>query len=406
MHTKKIHIFGGGTMSHVRAHLALCAPAYGTTMRRLNDLYKEQPHEMDVVMHPTRMADLRSGMVTNTDVARHIEMLIDDPTTQIIVFSTAMCDFEGQVGGVKSGKQVRRLASGAGKVDMQLTPTAKVIRRIRAERKDIFLVGFKTTTGVPPDGQFYAGLNLLKEASCNLVLANDIVTRHNMLITPEEARYHEGDREQALLGLVEMSLLRSHLTFTRSTVVDAEPVPWASELVPSTLRTIVDYCIGQGAYKEGPTGVTVGHFACKIGPTTFLTSRRKMNFNDMEYIGLVKVETDGPDSVIAYGSKPSVGGQSQRIIFEAHSEMDCVVHFHCPLLISPYNDIPVVSQREYECGSHECGQNTAGGLKAFGPLKCVMLDKHGPNIVFNRDIDPKEVINFIKLNFDLSRKTT
>ena len=104
------------------------------------------------------------------------------------------------------------------------------------------------------------------------------------------------------------------------------------------------------------------------------------------------------------------GGQSQRIVFSENPEYDCIVHFHCPLK-SPLGNmhdqfnIPVISQREYECGSHECGKNTSTGLKQFGNLSCVMLDNHGPNIVFHHSIDPQEVIDFIRNNFDLSQKT-
>ena len=105
-------------------------------------------------------------------------------------------------------------------------------------------------------------------------------------------------------------------------------------------------------------------------------------------------------------AKPSVGGQSQRLIFSQHSGLDCIVHFHCPLKSDHVDDIPVVSQREYECGSHQCGQNTSNGLAMFrNGIACVMLDKHGPNIVFNHSIDPQEVIDFISDNFDLSQKT-
>jgi hypothetical protein len=64
-----------------------------------------------------------------------------------------------------------------------------------------------------------------------------------------------------------------------------------------------------------------------------------------------------------------------------------------------------VSQREYECGSHECGQNTSRGLRRFGDLSAVYLQEHGPNVVFHRSIDPQEVINFIEENFDLTEKT-
>ena len=150
-------------------------------------------------------------------------------------------------------------------------------------------------------------------------------------------------------------------------------------------------------------GVTAGHFAAKLDEKTFLTSRRKTDFNDMRNVGLVKVRTDGPDSVIAYGSKPSVGGQSQRIVFTEHSEADCIVHFHCEK--KPGSRVPTISQREYECGSHECGRNTSRGLRCFGNLLAVYLEHHGPNLVFNKDIDPQEVINFIEANFDLDTKT-
>jgi hypothetical protein len=57
------------------------------------------------------------------------------------------------------------------------------------------------------------------------------------------------------------------------------------------------------------------------------------------------------------------------------------------------------------CGSHQCGQNTSRGLQKFGNLYAVYLDQHGPNVVFNRTVDPKEVIDFIEENFDLEDKT-
>lgn len=410
MNQKKIVIFGGGTVSHVRSHLALCAPAYGGTARKLQFLCEELVPNMTASMCLTKMADPVSAMETNEDVEEWVKNIISDLNNKIVFFSCAMCDFSGNIANETSGKYETRLKSrDMGYPNVHLQPTKKVINLFRAEkgsRKDIFLVGFKTTCGATEDEQYIAGLDLCKKASCNLVLANDVKTRLNMVITPEEARYHvTTDREAALRGLVEMAKLRSHLTFTRSTVVAGSPIPWKSELVPEVLRTVVDYCVRNGAYKVGPSGATVGHFAAKIGPKTFLTSIRKTNFNDIEKNGLVKIETDGPDRVIAYGAKPSVGGQSQRIVFAEHPDCDCIVHFHCPLRANPRDKVPTVSQREYECGSHQCGQNTSNGLAKFGNLHAVYLDNHGPNIVFNKDIDPMEVISFIEENFDLEDKT-
>jgi hypothetical protein len=413
MTQKLVYVIGGGTISYVRNHLALCAPAFGTTARKIAELAKAHDDSMDVLLHLTKMAEPTSEIVTNEDLRKLVLKIIADLRTKIVFWNPAVVDFEGKVGRVDSGKHAQRLKTSDALGDlsyrMTLSPTEKILDGIRngwsehGQRKDIFLVSFKTTTDATPEEQYKAGLDLLKRTSSNLVLANDTVTRNNMIIVPEEAAYKvTTDRDAVLKELVEMAYLRSHLTFTRSTVVAGDPIPWDSYLVPEVLRNVVDYCIERGAYKKF-RGVTAGHFAVKINDTTFLTSRRKTDFNDMKNVGLVQVRTDGPDSVIAYGSKPSVGGQSQRIVFTDHPGMDCIVHFHCP--IKPGSQVPVVSQREYECGSHECGKNTSQGLKRFGNLKAVYLDQHGPNIVFSKNIDPKEVIHFIEANFVLEEKT-
>lgn len=409
---KKIHIYGGGTFSHVRTHLALATPAFGSTAILIRDLIEQQERfdTMHTELHLTKMAIRTSPLLTNEDVRDSVLKAKEDFDTKIIFFNVALCDYKGNIreGDGKyvispSGKYAQRLKTSNGNQEMLLTPEDKILPLIRNGRKDIFLVAFKTTSNATEQEQYLAGLNLLKKNSCNLVLANDVVTRNNMIITPEEAKYHiTTNRMEALIQLIDMTYYRSHLSFTRSTVIAGEPIKWDSDLVFPALRTVVNYCIDQNAYKPF-NGATVGHFACKIGDNEFLTSIRKSNFNDLKYKGLVRVTTDGDDSVLAYGAKPSVGGQSQRIVFTEHPEYDCIVHFHCP--IKQGSAVPVVSQREYECGSHQCGQNTSRGLKQFGNLSAVMLDNHGPNIVFNHTIDPQEVIDFINENFSLEKKT-
>lgn len=412
---KKVVILGGGTASHIRNHLALCMPAYGTTARALDHLCSHRfwP-QMLIDLQLTKMAWSESSLETNEDVAAFVDELIADFSVKVIFFNVAMCDFAGYILGedIDSGKYAPRLHSSSIKnYDIGLVPKEKILKHIRKTRKDIFLVAFKTTCGATEDEQYLAGLNLLKGNSCNLVLANDTKTRVNMIITPEEARYHvTKNRDEALTQLVDMTYLRSHLTFTRSTVVAGDPIPWDSDLVPHNLRQVVDFCIQKNAYKAF-RGATVGHFACKIGENEFLTSIRKSNFNDIEKLGLVRITTDGPDSVLAYGARPSVGGQSQRIVFKEHPGTDCIVHFHCPIKLG--SKVPRVSQREYECGSHECGRNTSRGLKTFTVgdntgtyvISAVFLKEHGPNIVFSRSTPARFIMKFIEDNFDLAGKT-
>lgn len=403
MYKKHIHIFGGGTISYVRNHLALAAPGTGRTAYQLFKICQARFDTMYAVMHLTRMADPESKLIDNDDVLAKIVELKKNMDTKIIFMSAALCDFEGQIGDETSGRLATRLRTADGPQQMVLTPAPKVIKCIREKRKDIFVVAFKMTCGADEQGQYLAALQLLKDNSCNLVLANDALTKVSMIVTPEEAKYHVTvDRDEALKQLVDMTYYRSQLSFTKSTVVEGQPVDWNSDRVFPSLRKVVEYCINASAYKPF-NGATVGHFACKTGPNEFLTSIRKSNFNDLAKTGLVRIVTDEDDTVIAYGAKPSVGGQSQRIIFSEHEDYDCIVHFHCPK--KPKSKVPSVSQREYECGSHQCGSNTSKGLSRFGNLSAVMLDNHGPNIVFHHSIDPQEVINFIKDNFELSQKT-
>lgn len=404
--SKKIDIIGGGTSSYIRPHLALSAPAYGTTARKIFDLCATRMPEHSRHLHLTRMAG-GMNIKTNDDLSQLIDKIVDDSSSHIVFMSAAVVDFEANilVNGeeTQSGRDKKRLQTSDGKQIAVLYPTQKLLSRFRRTRKDLFLVGFKTTTGATEDEQFIAGLELLKKSSCNLVLSNDVHTRKNMIITPEQARYCvTDDRERVLTDLVKMTHARSSLQFTRSEVIDGSPVSWDSELIPDSLRTVVNYCIEKGAYKPF-LGSTVGHFAVKIDDGKFLTSMRKKDLNKLSQTGMVLVEANGDDRVVAHGYKPSVGGQSQRIIFTEHQDVDCIVHLHCPLRNG--SDVPVRTQWPYECGSHECGKNTSMGLKDFNGIKAVMLEKHGPNIVFNRHEDPQKVIAFIESNFDLKNAT-
>jgi len=422
MNVKKIHIFGGGTIAHIANHLALCAPAYGTTAGLLYRFASKRFSEMDVCLHLTKMSGREVSfygppLETNEDVLKRVELLKADLNTKIIFFNCALVDWEPTEAHIpvdndddieldKFGKYEPRLDTHqTEEVNLWIGKSKKIIPYIREGRKDIFLVGFKTTCGASKQEMFEKGLRLCKEGSVNLVLVNDTKTRWNMIVTPEEAAYHEtNNRVEVLENLVDMAYYRSHLTFTQSTVVEGKPVKWSDERIPASVKAVVEHCIRGNAYKPF-ANATVGHFAVKLSDTEFLTSIRKSNFNDIMNTGMVYVKTDGPDTVIAYGAKPSVGGQSQRIVFRDHPGMDCIVHFHCPLRENHPDEIPIRSQREVECGSHQCGKNTSDGLKQFGNLKAVMLDQHGPNIVFSKDIDPQEVIEFINRNFYLNKKT-
>lgn len=396
----KVAIFGGGTVNPIANHLSICSFAKGTTAKHLYNLFKDT--KLEPQLYLSKMASEGKGdFHTNKDLEVLINAVKENQETKVIILTSAVCDFYYSNG---SGNN-KRPDSSMNFIPV-LSPSPKIVSTIRdKDHKHIFLVAFKNTVGLTKQEMYLAGLSLCKKASANLVFVNDTLNGQNMIVTPEEASYADNIvRTKALQELVDITVMRSHLSFTRSTVVAGEAIKWDSDLIPSTLREVVEHCIRNKAYKEF-NGATVGHFAYKVNDTTFLTSIRRSNFNDLHKIGLVKVVTDGPDEVTAYGFKPSVGGQSQRTVFSDHEQMDCIVHFHCPMKLDSRDNIPTRLQRDIECGSHECGKNTSSGLEEFGNLKAVYLDKHGPNIVFNSKIDHNEVIDFINANFNLNQKT-
>lgn len=409
---REIHIIGGGTVFHVRPHLALTAPAYGTTAKTLHSIILSKLGSdaiSRVHLHLTKMAG-GTSLETNADIAKLIGQLVADKAPKIIFMNAALCDFNGYIltqssnlhnhhQDTPSGKDQPRLDSS--KIEeMRLRPAAKIIGQIRKERKDIFLVGFKTTAGASPEEQYQKGMLLLKKNSCNLVLANDLHTRNNMVLAPELAAYaNTTDRFEALSELVDMTLARASNEFSRTKVVGEEPLPW--EKAPQALREVVEYCIKAGAYKPF-NGKTVGHFGYRPEPGFLLSSRRKQNYNEPSGLGLAMVHFS-PDGVVAYGGKPSAGVRSQYEVLKRHPQFNCIVHFHCPM--KDNGSVNVRPQKYFECGSHQCGQNTADGIKLYenDQIGAVMLDKHGPNILFHEKIDPQIVIRFIEKHFDLSK---
>ena len=339
----------------------------------------------------TRMADTQSHIVTKADLQ---EFLSIDPSVK--------------------GARVLVLAVSAPLLNEgpQLEEVYASVRRGPEGRKGTFLVLVDreaAESGNSLHSQYVEALHLLKKTSANLVLSGD--GDRWMVVAPEEARYHVGPFKDALDGLVQMIHARAEATFTRSTVVgtEADLVRLDDPRVPGNLREVVEHCIEAGAYKTF-RGVTAGHFAIKLGEGRFLTSIRKRDFNrHREEPILVEVEAEGLERVVAHGARPSVGGQSQRIVFDEHPGTDSIVHFHSPLRPNAPDAINFRDQRLAECGSHQCGANTSAGLREHvggsGRVKAVMRDNHGPNIVFGRETPAAEVIAFIERNFDLSQKT-
>ena len=184
----------------------------------------------------------------------------------------------------------------------------KIIQKIRKERKDILLVGFKTTCGSTKEEQFQKGLKLCKDASANIVFVNDVdkdritalneslkgldlfqgptygvgtyapklITpyisepkthcenekemleravselQNNGLVTPEESSYWYNTRDEALDGLVQMVLNRVKGEFVRTTVVEGNVISWNDTIIPQTFKDVFNHIRSNGGWHVNP----------------------------------------------------------------------------------------------------------------------------------------------------------
>lgn len=201
----KCVIIGGGTFNHISCHLSLAAPAFGETARHLHRVMMMfHSDRYESVLKLTKMADHTSNLVTNADVADYVSDLLDDMSVKVIILNAAICDFE-----IDSPTHQTRLSSDS---DYDVTLKGiktKILSTIKARRPDIFVVGFKTTHGASTDVQFKKGLHSMNSNSLNLVLANDVGTRVNILISDTGRAYYD-DRVSLLKRMLNIATSASH----------------------------------------------------------------------------------------------------------------------------------------------------------------------------------------------------
>lgn len=212
---KKIVILGGGTFSKVACHLALATPAFGTTARQLSAMYGVANNNFKVEMKLTKMADHTSDLIYTEDVQHYVQQVIEDSKVKVVIFNVAICDFE-----MSNPTSDSRLSSQED-YDVQLKGVGyKLIRHLREQRPDIFIVGFKTTSYDTNTSQTAKGRKLLESNGLNLVLANDVGTRTNVLIS-SGGWVNECDRQTALQLIVTESLVWLKKQHTKGNTFEA-----------------------------------------------------------------------------------------------------------------------------------------------------------------------------------------
>jgi phosphopantothenoylcysteine synthetase/decarboxylase len=176
----RLLVFGGGTFTHLRNHLAISAPAFGTTAKKLHNRL------IGSELFLTKMADTNSVLMTNMDVELFIDDVLKDKNVKTIILNIAFCDYEAlPIDNIENGSHADRLSTSNGNINIELKPTKKVVKKIKKERPDIFLVSFKTTTNKTIGEQIEIGNKSKSDNLSNIVFCNDTVTRQNIIISDD-----------------------------------------------------------------------------------------------------------------------------------------------------------------------------------------------------------------------------
>lgn len=193
MSKHRVVVLGGGTFNHISCHLSLAAPAFGTTAKQLHQLFTNGGIlESQLVL--TKMADTTSTIITNDDVALYVERMLEDFSVKVVIMNAAICDFEIENPGAD------RLSSSQDYPVTLRGIQGKILSTIRQARPDIVVAGFKTTHGATKMEQLAKAAASIHNSGLDFVLANDVATRNNILLT-HALEVHQDERG-ALLDLL------------------------------------------------------------------------------------------------------------------------------------------------------------------------------------------------------------
>jgi phosphopantothenoylcysteine decarboxylase/phosphopantothenate--cysteine ligase len=236
-----------------------------------------------------------------------------------------------QAGKIGSKEQALRL---------ELRPLPKIISSIKAERREVFLVGFKLEIGVSPDQLIEAAFERLRRDKQDLVVANvapssiDPTAMFTYLVTPERGIQFvpRADLPTRLIETIEARYSRSHFRTELNTVATL-PVPDDElESFQSELQKLSDLALFDpyGSDEVAQFGFLAKRARAGALITARGSSKASCTVQDLAVIRAVDLgsRTVRVDSL---GKKASLNGPLAALIFAAREEISWILHAHIPL---------------------------------------------------------------------------
>ncbi len=207
---KKILVTAGPTWVAVDRVRVMTSRFSGETGLRFARHFKNLGAQVTLLMGPGRAKFLASDWQEMTihqffyydELATLLDQEVKKTNYDIIIHSSAVSDYKVQ--NQKNGK----IASGINDLQLNLTPTAKLVDKLRIDAPNAFLVKFKLQVGLSKEELWSIAENSLKASNADLIVANDLdqMDGENHLayiIDPQGNRVEAKTKEEMCLKLQE-----------------------------------------------------------------------------------------------------------------------------------------------------------------------------------------------------------
>jgi len=186
----------------------MAAPSFGETARRLLRIVEagSSKYKGHADLALTKMACAESRIITNDDLLAQVELELSRPQLEAIIFTAAVCDFDGRVrvgdSLAPNGKNAKRLETSEGQQELALFPARKIAPIIKKTRPDVRLVTFKTTIHQGNEVIIAKARKQMADSGADLVLANDVGNHKNILLSAGAAEEFT-ERDRALQAIID-----------------------------------------------------------------------------------------------------------------------------------------------------------------------------------------------------------
>lgn len=318
------------------------------------------------------------------DVEQKMKKILTTEKIDIVIHSMAVADYT--VSGIESegvfyskdSLETSKLSSSSDEIKIVCKKAPKILPQIKEWQPHVYLVGFKLLNNVTEDKLFDVAFNQLRNARCNLVIANDLESikkgnHEGLFVYPEKQMDKTVGKENIALFLKKTLEKRAFAKRTKSIHLSSNVT------IPTDVKQQMKL-MGEQVFNDGllpvVTGGTYGNLSVKKDNHIYITGRNvhKGKLTEDTICILDKIEYINEKTLYAnipyHGKvKPSIDSAIHDLIYKNHL-IESILHLHTNKIFNTNMTVD-----SYVCGSKEEADAILQEIE--GTNLFVQMKKHG-----------------------------